>query len=415
MIKILMILLAVISSLMNFSSVDIERPPEDVVIVQPEINKDDDVVNDEQNQTSENVENEGTENVENSIVDTETTENIEENQEQTNEENITDNEIVDTNDIENNNNDVVNNTNDTNDDVIDNTNDNVDKSENENGTIVEDTTANETENNTVVNNSNDSDESEEPTETEPIEEIEYLIPSGNLYNIDINSYSEFELHLITEMLKGIETIKNSNEPICVTIDVTDISNTYALYYKLNSFFYIYYGQEESKDLVFDMVNKTSNGVRSAYIQLRYHDIVKLEKELTDIKHEIDELLSTVIVGTEEEMLSQISKIVIDKIEYTCGYSDVQAALTGKSVCNGYALLFNMMCNRAGIKSDVCIGKVSSGEYHAWNRITLSDGTYRYFDTTWADTGNRNSKYLNSKNPLHGIYLINDYTDCWLKR
>ena len=325
MIKILMILLAVISSLMNFSSVDIERPPEDVVIVQPEINKDDDVVNDEQNQTSENVENEGTENVENSIVDTETTENIEENQEQTNEENITDNEIVDTNDIENNNNDVVNNTNDTNDDVIDNTNDNVDKSENENGTIVEDTTANETENNTVVNNSNDSDESEEPTETEPIEEIEYLIPSGNLYNIDINSYSEFELHLITEMLKGIETIKNSNEPICVTIDVTDISNTYALYYKLNSFFYIYYGQEESKDLVFDMVNKTSNGVRSAYIQLRYHDIVKLEKELTDIKHEIDELLSTVIVGTEKEMLSQISKIVIDKIEYTCGYSDVQAA------------------------------------------------------------------------------------------
>lgn len=411
LIKILMILLAVISSFMNFPSVDIERPPEDVVIVQPEINKDDDVINDEQNQTSENVENEGTENVENSVVDTETTENIEGNQEQTNEEDITDNEIVDTNDIENNNNDVVNNTND---DVIDNTNDNVDKSENENETIVEDTNANETENNTVVNNSNDSDESEEP-ETEQTEEIEYLIPSGNLYNIDINSYSEFELHLITEMLKGIEAIKNSNEPICVTIDVTDISNTYALYYKLNSFFYVYYGQEESKDLVFDLVNKTSNGVRSAYIQLRYHDIVKLEKELTNIKQEIDELLSTVIVGTEEEMLSQISKIVIDKIEYTYGYSDVQAALAGKSVCNGYALLFNMMCNRAGIKSDVCIGKVSSGEYHAWNRITLSDGTYRYFDTTWADTGNRNSKYLNSKKPLHGIYLINDYTDCWLKR
>ncbi len=111
-----MILLAVISSFMNFSSVDIERPPEDVVIVQPEINKDDDVVNDEQNKTSENVENEGTENVENSVVNTETTENIEENQEEKNEEDITDNEIVDTNDIENK------------DDVVNNTNDNVDKS-----------------------------------------------------------------------------------------------------------------------------------------------------------------------------------------------------------------------------------------------------------------------------------------------
>lgn len=382
---------------------DIERPPEDVVIVQPEINKDDDVVNDEQNKTSENVENEGTENVENSVVNTEITENIEENQEQTNEEDITGNEIIDANDIENK------------DDVVNNTNDDVDKSENENETIVEDTNTNEIENNTVVNNSDDFNESEEPTETEQTEEIEYLIPSGDLYHIDINSYSEFELHLITEMLKGIETIKNSSEPICISIDVTDTSNTYDLYYKLNSFFYIYYGQEQSKDLVFDMVNTTSNGVRSAYIQLRYHDIVKLEKELTDIRNKIDELLSTVIVGTEDEMLSQISKIVIDKIEYTYGYSDVNAAITGKSVCNGYALLFNMMCNRSGIKSDVCIGKVSSGEYHAWNRIILSDGTYRYFDTTWADTGSRNSKYLNSKKPLHGIYLINNYTDCWLKR
>ena len=373
---------------MSIPNVEVPLPEEDTVIVQPEITESEDVLEEEKNETSETIENEETEN--NETVDTETTDDVIENEEN----NDIDNELSTDEDVETDESENTEIEEDKSDNIIDNENN-----------VVDDTTS--FDENPVVDNSNNTEE--------VTEEKEYLKPSGDWYNIDPNEYTEYEIYLITEMLKGIETIKNTNESICVKIDVTDLSNTSNLYYKLSSFFYVYYGQEKSKDYTFDMVNKTVNGVRSAYIQLRGDDIKELEANLVNIRNEIDEMLAEVIVGSEEEMMKQIALMVVDKIEYTYGYSDVPAALDGKSVCNGYALLFNMMCNRAGIKSDVCIGKVSSGEYHAWNRVTLNDGSYRYVDTTWADTGNRNSKYLNSKKNFHGSFLINNYMDCWFRR
>jgi transglutaminase/protease-like cytokinesis protein 3 len=188
------------------------------------------------------------------------------------------------------------------------------------------------------------------------------------------------------------------------------------YYKVASYFYVYYGQKLAVDETFDLIKYRdfSTGIQKTKLRMRYPDIRKFEAEMKAVKLKADEILSSFNAGTEEEILFQISEYLRNNIVYTDNHFDLQnAILGGKAVCNGYALAFNLLANRAGIKSDMCIGKVDSGAYHAWNRVTLSDGSQYFYDVTFLDTRKPNYKYIHSSTPLHtDDYLINDYTNCW---
>ena len=129
------------------------------------------------------------------------------------------------------------------------------------------------------------------------------------------------------------------------------------------------------------------------------------------KLKIDSILTNFTSGSEEHILRQIAEYLKNSIVYTSGYSDLSNALNGRSVCNGYALAFNAMANRAGITSDMCIGTSINGILHAWNRVTLSDGSYRFYDITFYDS-TENPEYLHSIASFHGPYLINDYSSCF---
>nr|WP_322624741.1 transglutaminase domain-containing protein [uncultured Flavobacterium sp.] len=67
---------------------------------------------------------------------------------------------------------------------------------------------------------------------------------------------------------------------------------------------------------------------------------------------------------------------------------------GKAVCEGYSMLFNCMCDYAGLKTDYVPGYVKSQPNqigrmgildHTWNGILL-DGKYYFLDATWAAGG-----------------------------
>lgn len=60
-----------------------------------------------------------------------------------------------------------------------------------------------------------------------------------------------------------------------------------------------------------------------------------------------------------------------------------AAVTGKSVCTGYAALFHEICKELGIPSAILVGYAERGD-HAWNMVLL-DGEVAYFDPTWGDS------------------------------
>lgn len=65
-----------------------------------------------------------------------------------------------------------------------------------------------------------------------------------------------------------------------------------------------------------------------------------------------------------------------------------AVLTGNSVCAGYAQLFSLLCNAAGI-SAICV----TSPYHEWNEVKLDNNWY-VVDCTWDDSDSDNSWYYN---------------------
>lgn len=259
---------------------------------------------------------------------------------------------------------------------------------------------NSTENNTPTT---------KPVVTQPASK---LVPNGNFTYVDMSAYNDDEKALITTILGKIKTCNTHN--LKEEIIPVDTFYDYYSYHKVASFFYVYYGQKRAVDETFDIINyQNGDGTKTVSIRMRYDDIRQFEATLNDNKAKIDRILSTFTDGSEQHILNQIAQYLGNNMVYTDGHYDLSSALNGKGVCNAYALVFNAMANRAGITSNVCIGKVND-EYHAWNRVTLSDGEYRYYDITFYDTGG-NTKYLNSKINFHSSYLVDNYADCWTKK
>lgn len=291
----------------------------------------------------------------------------------------------------------------------------VEKSESDNLEIETSPTQEDVE---VINPTETKPAEEKPAESKPIEpnpaetkpaETKPLQLTGGYASVDRSAYTDAEIELLDIILERINAnlynldIHEENIPLNAQFD-------YESYCKVSSYFYVYYGQKRAVDETFDLVNAMRE---DGYLRLRYDDIREFEAVRQQNQAKIDSILSGFTSGSEEHVLKQISEYLKNSIVYTNGYYDLSSALDGVSVCNGYALAFNAMANRTGIKSDMCIGKVG-GSYHAWNRVTLSDGSYRFYDITFYDS-NGKTKYLNATSSFHGSYLINDYTDCWFKR
>lgn len=89
--------------------------------------------------------------------------------------------------------------------------------------------------------------------------------------------------------------------------------------------------------------------------------------------------------------------IINNVDYDYTYTSYdayKAINTGKTVCNGYAMLANIMFNEAGIPSIVVVGTANNGvktENHAWNLVNLN-GNWYHVDLTWDDAGNGNIRY-----------------------
>jgi len=83
------------------------------------------------------------------------------------------------------------------------------------------------------------------------------------------------------------------------------------------------------------------------------------------------------------------------------YTAWAAACEGKSVCQGYAILFNRLCLMAGIDCRFIIGSARGGS-HSWNRVEVG-GKYYLVDTTWDDTTGTDRYFLKGERTFADHY------------
>lgn len=113
------------------------------------------------------------------------------------------------------------------------------------------------------------------------------------------------------------------------------------------------------------------------------------------------------LAMERVIYKYISAITTYKLNSPYDQSIASVFVKHYSVCNGYALAVEYLCNAADID---CI--VAVGQGHAWNIINLG-GTWYELDVTWMDTDdwvdNADSGRLNLKwrNKSHATFLAND--------
>ena len=131
----------------------------------------------------------------------------------------------------------------------------------------------------------------------------------------------------------------------------------------------------------------------------------IEQKLAEYYEEID------ACGSDEEKVRKIHDLMLKNLEPTSGTTIYDALVIGESQCEGYAELFQMLANGAGINSVVIC---DIDEYcHAWNMVNLN-GSWYVVDVMWDDPvdGDGSLYYL--------FYLVSDveheglnqYADSW---
>ncbi len=240
-----------------------------------------------------------------------------------------------------------------------------------------------------------------------------FMPSGDYVDIDMSIYSEDELGFLNLILNKIENNLTSWKPF----EIIHYKENMELssYHKVASYFYIYYGESSAVSDVFQVFGGPNPITKNNdyYVVLNYKNARKYNQNINVVHDKVDEILFSFEPGSEVYILRQISEYLRDNVEYVAGhYTTSSALIDGKTVCNGYALAFNMLANRAGIKSDICIAKMEDDIYHAWNKVTLSDGSEYFYDISYFDEA-MSDYYVHSIRPLHtNNYLLNSYVSSW---
>ena len=211
----------------------------------------------------------------------------------------------------------------------------------------------------------------------------YIDPAQYEPIVHFSGLNEKEEALLNELLG----IMNHPENYSVeTYDGTPVikflygeSMTYTTYSKITACVDMYFGVEHAE--VVDVVSDAASGSSTVYVRLE--KVEELKQARDGYTANTDAALAGLREGTETQKLLQVSKYIGENCTYTdtsgTSMDDFWTLHEGDGFT--YAVAFRQFCEQLGIPCDVVFGISSTGEDHVWNRVRLSDGTYRYYDLT----------------------------------
>lgn len=139
-----------------------------------------------------------------------------------------------------------------------------------------------------------------------------------------------------------------------------------------------------------------NGQQS-FLRAKFVNCKTNIKKETKFQKRIRKITQKTIAGKQSdyEKVKAIYSYVMKHVTYDysiTNYSAYDAFETGTSVCEGYAMLFYIMCRDAGIPCRYAVGHASgsigtdnSYYNHSWNLVKI-DGKWYQCDATWDDRG-----------------------------
>lgn len=191
------------------------------------------------------------------------------------------------------------------------------------------------------------------------------------------------------------------------------------YWRLYGFFVFYFGDFnvwgveyfKCDGYSFEHIFDAEIGHNYTDFYIPVSSIKPLQERRIKYIQEAEAVLGNLYEGTETEMLLQICDLMKNYVILPGAPCDscTDFWATKKSTCLAYALVFRQLSERLGIHCDVLAGYTVGDGYHGWNRVKLSDGTYKYYDVCWYITGN-DPKYIDANSVPHQEFWINCYAD-----
>lgn len=145
-------------------------------------------------------------------------------------------------------------------------------------------------------------------------------------------------------------------------------------------------------------------------------------QIADVSGDLDEraqnILNEIITADMTEFLKvkAIHDYMVMNVDYdyddyladtipASSYTAEGALDTGYVVCAGYAKLFKLLCNNAGIECDYVVGW-GGIELHAWNQVKV-DGEWYNVDVTWDDPVSLEKAFDDHLNNHYSYFLLSD--------
>ncbi len=180
---------------------------------------------------------------------------------------------------------------------------------------------------------------------------------------------------VTEAIEQIEENRKKLKNTEASLDVNDLQNL----------------ADSIRNEAVEMAQKDSYGERNG---IKLYMTRACSKEAKGKAQEIVKVLQQSSGQSQYELVKAIHDYLVENVHYDYeGGVELHTAdgplLYGKSVCEGYANAFNLLCYYAGIQGEMVTGNATNENgtaSHAWNMVEV-DGIWYLIDVTWDDPYN----------------------------